>query len=76
MLELAKLGKKSPYTGKPSANKNEEKKPASSGSNVGLALMAGQALAFEKETGNPEAAAFAGQFAAMLAAMFKMLLKD
>jgi len=37
--------------------------------------MASQALAFEKETDNPDAAAFAGQFSAMLAAMSRMSSK-
>ena len=71
--EIAKLGKELPFTGKPV--KIEENKSGTSGGNVGLAVLANHMLAFEKETDNPDAATFAGQFAAMLAAMAEMSLK-
>ena len=79
MMELAKLGKKLPFPGK--STENEEKKSGTSGTSgtsdgtAGLASLDDHALAFEKETTDPEAAAFAGQFAAMLAAMAEMSLK-
>ena len=47
-----------------------------SSGNVGLAALATQALALEKETDNAETSAFAGQFAALLLAMSKASLKE
>ena len=77
MKELAKLGKKLPFTGK--SIEIEEKKSGTSSTSGGtarLSSLAQHALAFEKETADPNAAAFTGQFVAMLAAMAKMLLKE
>ena len=67
MMELAKSGKKLPLSGK--STKNEEKKSPSSAGSVRLASMADQVLKLKKMTEDPGAAAFAGQFAVMLAAM-------
>jgi hypothetical protein len=75
MMELARSGKKQPQGGNPSTNANADKKSESGGS-VGLAALATQALALEKETDNAETSAFAGQFAALLLAMSKLLLKE
>ncbi len=60
-------------TAKKSNNSSEK---FTAGGNVGLSMMAKQAQEFEKATENPETAAFAGQFAAMLLAMSKMSPKN
>ena len=76
MKQLALLGMKSPFTGKSAGiEKKKTETSSTSGGTAGLSSLAQHALAFEKETENPEAAAFAGQFAAMLSAMAEMSLK-
>ena len=74
-MELAKSGKKQSQGGNPSTNANADKKSESGGS-VGLAALATQALALEKETEDAETSAFAGQFAALLLAMSKSSVKE
>ena len=76
MAELALSGKKPAKGGNPSTNANADKKSETSGGNVGLAALATQALALEKETDNAETSAFAGQFAALLLAMSQASLKE
>ena len=76
MKQLALLGMKSPFTGKSAGiEKKKTETSSTSGGTAGLSSLAQHALAFERETENPEAAAFAGQFAAMLSAMAEMSLK-
>ena len=60
-------------TAKKSNNSSEK---STAGGNVGLSMMVKQAQEFEKATEDPETAAFAGQFAAMLLAMSKMSPKE
>jgi hypothetical protein len=73
MLELSKSGTKPAQGENPSPSANDEKKP---GGSVGLATLANQALALEKDTDDPETSALAGQFAALLAAMSKLLVNE
>ena len=75
MQELAKSGKKQSPGGSQTTNAGADKKSESGGS-VGLAALATQALALEKETEDAETSAFAGQFAALLLAMSKSSLKE
>ena len=75
MLKLVLSGKKPAQGGNPSLSANDDKKSEKSGGNVGLAALATQALALEKETDNAETPAFAGQFAALMLAMSKASLK-
>ena len=73
MLELAKSGKKPAQDKNPFANTNEEKK---TGGSMGLAMLADQAVALEKDTDNTETSAFTGQFTALLLAMSEASLKE
>ena len=76
MLELSKSGKKPAQDGNPSSSANDENKSEKSGGSMGLAMLANQALALEKDANNAEMSAFAGQFAALLMTMSKLSVKE
>ena len=72
MIELSRSGKMPAQDGNPSTRSGENKKL---GGIMGLATLAAQAMAFEKDTDNAETSVFTGKFDALLTAISKMTVK-